>query len=324
MNKARVLVVEDDRVIAESVVKALVVLGYLPLALASSGEEAIRQTGDLRPDLVLMDIHLQGPMLGTTAAEHIVHRFDIPVVYLTAYSDEETLRLAKRTRPFGFVSKPFNVQQLDVAIEMALYLHRTEKQLRISEARYRALVRNIPDSVVVLFDRQLRCAVVDGAGLSAATAFHKMAQDRPMEEALAPEVYQMIEPYQRAALAGRSHLFELTCDDRIYEARTLPIRDARGDVVAGMLMLQDITARKQSEWERERLIAELRRSLEHIKVLRGLLPICMHCKRIRDDQGYWQQLEVYIRDHSEAEFTHGLCPECARKFYPQIKFPSDE
>jgi AmiR/NasT family two-component response regulator len=61
---------------------------------------------------------------------------------------------------------------------------------------------------------------------------------------------------------------------------------------------------------------ELQEALANIKILRGLLPICASCKRIRDDQGYWQQVEVYIRDHSEAEFSHGICPDCARKLYP--------
>ena len=76
--------------------------------------------------------------------------------------------------------------------------------------------------------------------------------------------------------------------------------------------------------ERERLIVELQDALAHIKTLHGLLPICMHCKRIRNDDGYWQQLEDYIRQHSEAEFSHGLCPSCARQLYPQVFQDTDE
>jgi PAS domain S-box-containing protein len=90
-----------------------------------------------------------------------------------------------------------------------------------------------------------------------------------------------------------------------------------GDRFAGTLaVFTDITERKRAEEEREKLIAELQDALTHIKMLSGLLPICASCKRIRDDQGYWQQVEVYIRDHSEAEFSHGLCPDCAKKLYP--------
>jgi len=81
---------------------------------------------------------------------------------------------------------------------------------------------------------------------------------------------------------------------------------------------RDITRRKEREIERERLIGELRDALAKVKKLSGLLPICSQCKKIRDDQGYWQQIEAYIRDHSEAEFSHGICQECAKKMYPGV------
>ena len=79
-----------------------------------------------------------------------------------------------------------------------------------------------------------------------------------------------------------------------------------------------ISKRKQAEKEREKLIAELQDAAAKIKTLGGLLPICSNCKKIRDDKGYWKQIESYIRDHSEAEFTHSMCPICAKKFYPEF------
>jgi PAS domain S-box-containing protein len=80
----------------------------------------------------------------------------------------------------------------------------------------------------------------------------------------------------------------------------------------------DITERKRAEEERERLIGQLQEALAKVKTLSGLLPMCASCKRIRDDKGYWQQIEAYIRDHSEAEFSHSVCPECAKKLYPEV------
>lgn len=79
------------------------------------------------------------------------------------------------------------------------------------------------------------------------------------------------------------------------------------------VLFRDISKRKAAEEERERLIGELQAALAHVRTLRGLIPMCAWCKRIRNDQGYWEQLELYIRNHSEADFTHGMCPECARK-----------
>ena len=83
------------------------------------------------------------------------------------------------------------------------------------------------------------------------------------------------------------------------------------------MSLSDITERKMGEMERERLIHELQDTLSKVKQLSGFLPICASFKKIRDDQGYWTQIEAYIRDHSEAEFSHGICPECMQKLYPE-------
>lgn len=80
----------------------------------------------------------------------------------------------------------------------------------------------------------------------------------------------------------------------------------------------DITLRKEVELENQRLMKELREALANLKVLRGLLPICASCKKIRDDKGYWNHIESYIRDHSEADFSHSICPECMKKLYPDI------
>ncbi|MCX5817654.1 MAG: PAS domain S-box protein [Proteobacteria bacterium] len=79
----------------------------------------------------------------------------------------------------------------------------------------------------------------------------------------------------------------------------------------------DITERKLAEEERERLILELQEALSQVKTLHGLLPICASCKKIKNDKGYWEQMEIYISDHSEADFSHGICPECAEKLYPE-------
>jgi PAS domain S-box-containing protein len=95
--------------------------------------------------------------------------------------------------------------------------------------------------------------------------------------------------------------------------------EADGRVAGFEAVARDITERKELERDRERLIAELKDALVSVKVLRGLLPICSCCKMIRDDGGYWQQIETYIRDHSEAEFTHGLCPDCLARYDEEIK-----
>ncbi|MBA4371761.1 MAG: hypothetical protein C0402_02740 [Thermodesulfovibrio sp.] len=93
--------------------------------------------------------------------------------------------------------------------------------------------------------------------------------------------------------------------------------DQRGSLLSYNGLIRDITARKQVESERETLIAELQAALAKVKLLSGLLPICANCKNVREDTGYWTQIELYLHQHSNAEVSHGLCPDCAKKLYPE-------
>jgi hypothetical protein len=88
-----------------------------------------------------------------------------------------------------------------------------------------------------------------------------------------------------------------------------------GKIVGAVVTFWDISERKRAEAEREKLINELQDALAQVRTLKGFLPICAHCKKIRDDEGYWQQIERYILDRSEAEFSHGICPDCAKEHY---------
>jgi PAS domain S-box-containing protein len=98
-----------------------------------------------------------------------------------------------------------------------------------------------------------------------------------------------------------------------------PIKDRVGDVVGISTIARDITQQKRAQAEREEMIQQLKDALDKVTVLSGLLPICSSCKKIRDDKGYWNQIEAYITDHSEATFTHGVCPECFARLYPHFK-----
>ncbi|MBZ5537505.1 MAG: PAS domain S-box protein [Acidobacteriia bacterium] len=98
-----------------------------------------------------------------------------------------------------------------------------------------------------------------------------------------------------------------------------PIRDSSGRTIGASAIAHDITERKRAEEEREKLIGELREALSKVKTLSGLLPICSSCKKIRDDRGYWNQIEGYIRSHAEVEFSHGICPDCMKKLYSDFQ-----
>ena len=132
----RVLVVEDETIVAMDLTDNLRILGYDVVGTAASGKDAINKAESTRPDIVLMDIMLKGNMDGVEAAEIIRSQVNIPVIFLTACADDKTLERAKVTEPFGYLIKPFEERELRSHIEIALYKHRMEKQLRESEERY--------------------------------------------------------------------------------------------------------------------------------------------------------------------------------------------
>ncbi len=193
MANEKILIVEDEGIVSLHIKKTLEDLGYVVSGIAGSGEEAIIKAMENRPDLVLMDIVLQGIVDGIDAAEKIRDLFNIPVIYLTAYADDSTLERAKMTTPFGYIVKPFKERDLYIAIEFALY---------------------------------------------------------------------------------------------------------KAKMVA----------------EKNHLVLRLQEALAKIKTLSGMLPICASCKKVRDDKGYWSQIEQFLSENSEVEFTHSLCPGCVKKY----------
>ncbi len=122
------MIVEDEWITADDIRMSLQSLGYTVTSMVTSGEEAIQNAEKDRPDLVLMDIMLKGEMDGIEAASQIHSCYNIPIIYLTAYADEKILERARITEPFGYIVKPFVNEDLKIAIEIALYKHRVEKE----------------------------------------------------------------------------------------------------------------------------------------------------------------------------------------------------
>lgn len=150
---ARILVVEDEIIVARKIASQLTQLGYTVVDTASSGEMAIAKANQHQPNLILMDIVLKGEMDGVTAASQICTQFDIPIIFLTAYADEATLKRAKNTLPLGYIVKPFSAGELRVAIELALFKHQTEQELR-SNRQYLATILQSMNDAVIATDEQ--------------------------------------------------------------------------------------------------------------------------------------------------------------------------
>ncbi|PZV07454.1 MAG: hybrid sensor histidine kinase/response regulator [Leptolyngbya sp.] len=155
MGQAKILVVEDEIIVARTITNQLTQLGYTVVGTASSGAAAIAKAASTQPDLVLMDVVLKGEMDGITAASQICSQQDIPIVFLTAYADENTLQRAKNTLPLGYVVKPFSPGELRVAVELALFKHQVDKELRTNRAYLATLLRSMNDAVIATDEQGL-------------------------------------------------------------------------------------------------------------------------------------------------------------------------
>lgn len=143
INSPRILIVEDQSIVALDIQNRLKSLKYNVAGIASSGAGAIKKAEELKPDLILMDIMLKGDMDGINAANEIRKRIDIPIIYLTAYADNDTLQRAKITRPFGYLLKPFEEKELYTTIEMSLYRHKMEREIKENELWFESILSDL-------------------------------------------------------------------------------------------------------------------------------------------------------------------------------------
>jgi len=148
MAKARIAIVEDELIVAKHIASVLNEFEYECAGIAATGQEAIELARDAQPDLFLMDISIKGPVDGITVSRHIRDYFGIPVIFLTAFADDNTLEEAKQTEPFGFIVKPFGKRELYSAIEIALYRHQLESRLLRSERNLQDTLRSLDDAVI--------------------------------------------------------------------------------------------------------------------------------------------------------------------------------
>ncbi|HEU0011226.1 MAG TPA: response regulator [Verrucomicrobiae bacterium] len=323
----RILVVEDEALVAENLRRCLHDLGYVVAGIADTAKEAIGLAREHKPDLVLSDIRIKGPVDGTAAARTLSRELDVPVVFLTAHADDATLQRARQTGPFGYVVKPYSERDLRIAIEVALERHRLEQRVRLAERLLDATLRSIGDAVIAT-DAQGRITFMNPAAEALTGDKAGDAVGRELDTVFLTGDATTSQPVQNPTLAviqsgeaivpqRNQTLVARDCKRRPIDGSCAPIRDEQGRVVGGILVFRDVSERKQYEVEREKLIADLQEALAGVKTLRGLLPMCAWCKQIRDDDGYWQGVEDYIQAHSDAEFTHGICPECFEKVVPK-------
>lgn len=274
MAKTQILIVEDEGIVAKDLHNTLIHLGYEVSSCVSSGEEAIKKTAETNVDMVLMDIVLDGDMDGVEAAGQIRARFDIPVIYLTAYADDKTLQRAKITEPYGYILKPFQERELHTAVEIALYKHMMERRLKESEQWLAITLNSIGDAVIasdsqgfVIFMNPVAEALTgwkeeDAAGKPLKWVFNIVNEETGNEvEDPATKVLR-----EGVIVGLANHTILIAKDGKRYpiDDSGAPILDKNGNIIGVVLVFRDITEKKRMEEELQKA-----QKLESLGVLSG-------------------------------------------------------
>ncbi|VVB87383.1 Chemotaxis response regulator protein-glutamate methylesterase [uncultured archaeon] len=255
MNNIKILLVEDEAIVAMDIKSRMENLGYIIPAIASTGEDAIKMAAETCPGLVLMDIDLGDGIDGVEAAEQIHKRIDIPIIYLTAYADEKTLSRAKITKPFGYILKPFEERELQCVIEIAIYKHHIERELKESKEWLHSALNSIGDAVIAT-DKEGMIKLINPFA-QALTGWNKEeALNKPLGtifNIINGDTGEKVEdPGEKAIREGI--FYGLVCNSKLVrkDGRNLPvdiigstIKVDRDNIIGVILTFYDITERKQ-------------------------------------------------------------------------------
>lgn len=300
MSKIKILIVEDESIVALDLENRLKKNGHAVLGIASNGQEAINQAAISNPDLVLMDINLKGSINGIEAAREIYIRFDIPVIYLTANADSDTFERAKTTAPIGYLLKPFKERELNQTIEVTLSRYKAERKLKESEQWLATVLKSIGDAVI------------------ASDAFETVTFMNPVAEVLTgwkhsdafgknvTEVFNIIHestrtlleiPVTQALQAGvvvglpeQTMLIARNAVEIPIDYNVAPIKDDLGNIKGVVLVFQDITERKRTQSELRRVHNEL-----ETRVQERTTELATANKELQLKMGECQQAELALR-----------------------------
>jgi PAS domain S-box-containing protein len=328
MEKETILIIDDDPNIRKTLCDILKAKGY-DASAASNGTEGIEVLKRSPVHMVVIDLGLPDmPGLEVLSRMKAGYPFTEAII-LTGNSSIDVAIEATNRGAFSFLLKPYDMEQLLLCIRRALEKQKIGETLRKSEERYRLLAENAHDTIWAI-DLSGRVTYISPSVFRLRGYTPEEVMGQTLLEAIAPssELIARKEMEELLSKAARgepveTRMYELELihkDGRIIwaEVTVIGMYGASGRLIGIQGVSHDITERKRAEEERNKLIADLKDAFARIRTLSGLLPICSGCKKIRDDKGAWEHIEVYIRNHSEADFSHGICPECLNRLYPGL------
>lgn len=274
MSPISVLIVEDEVIVAQNLASKLQKLGYTVAGTAINGHEAVAMALAHRPQLVLMDIKLQGELDGIATVEKIKKHLDIPVIYLTAHSDPNTLARAKISKPYGYVLKPFDERDLATQIELALYKHEADRRVREQREWLRITLTSIGDAVIAT-DEAGRVTFINPVAESLTGWKQDEAIGQPVQdvfrvvnehtrEVVDDPVRQVLQSGKIVALANHTVLLRKGGGEVPIDDSGAPILDARGRILGVVLVFRDISGRRRAEEALQKSQRKLSTILEQI------------------------------------------------------------
>jgi len=306
--KRKILIVDDEIAVAEDLEGRLTRLGYEVAGIASSEDEAIAMIAKEAPDLVLMDTKLRADA-NTVGAGNKPHRYgNLPVVFLIGKADTARVRPPRVTEPHGYVEKPCTESDLRVNIELTLYKRDTARAVHEMEDRFFAASIDM----LCFLDFNGYFKRINPAWERTLGYTREELMSRPFIEFVHPDDRERTLKQNALVRGGGQALaFEnrYLCKDgsfRWFRWNAAP--DSSERVIYSVA--RDITESKKAEEEREQLVRELQSALAEVRTLREFLPLCSYCRKIRDDENYWDTVENYIARHTSTLFSHSICPTC--------------
>ena len=307
MATRRILIVHDDDSATAALQATLGRLGYEVAATTSSGGEALTLAASTAPDLVLMHMLLRGELNGGAAAAAIRQHLAIPIVFIGTEADQGSVADTGPEEPYGYVVAGCSDRELRAHLELALCRHDSVTTLHQLEGFF-----DVSLDMFCFLDFNGYFKRLNPAWETTLGYTREELMSRPFIEFVHPDDRERtLRQNAEVRGGGRAVHFEnrYVCRDGSYRwflwnASPRPIDRVIYSVA------RDITARKELEIERARLVQELETSLAEVKTLRDILPICLYCRKIRDDRDYWLTVENYISEHTTTRFSHGICPSC--------------
>ena len=337
MDNTKTILIVDDQPVNLKVLLEVLKKQQFHTLVADSGERALATLEKTEPDLILLDVMMPG-MDGFQACRRIKENKQwsgIPIIFITALEDIESKLQGFHAGAVDYITKPFQQVEVIARVSTHLALRRKTLELAETEKRLADILEFLPDPTlaidnegrVILWNRHM--AEYTGISKKEILGKDNYAHAIPFYGRRRPTLANLALSRNPELESGYIHLSEqegtLAAEETFcpgigksgayISAVASKLFDSRGNLQGAIQSIRDISKAKKLEQERETLIEDLQAALKKVKTLSGMLPICTSCKKIRDDEGYRNQIENYLREHTDTEFSHSLCQDCTEKLY---------